>query len=109
MSAPRVHGQPHSGDMAHLADEFGRLAASIEGRQSADAIIEIVRATQAACATASRTLSGDVGALLTNVQTALETWATVWPRLGSQPEFRQAVTREARLWANKLHALAVHD
>ena len=109
MSAQRVHGQPHSGDVTQLAEEFGRLAASIEGRQSADAIREIVRTTKAMCATASRTSSGDMGVLLTNVQTALETWARVWPRLGSQPEFRQAVTREARLWEKTLRTLAVHD
>ena len=104
-----MRGQPHSGDVTRLADEFGRLAASIEGRQSADAVVEIVRATQVLCATASKASSGDLGVLLKNVQTALETWARVWPRLGSQPEFRQAVTREARLWEKKLRTLAVHD
>ena len=101
--------QPHRGDVTRLADAFGRLADSIEGRQPADAVVEIVCATQTLCATASRASSADLGVLLTNVQTALETWATVWPRLGSQPEFRQAVTREARLWEKKLRTLAVHD
>lgn len=95
--------------MNRLVAEFRRIAASIEGRHSADAIVEIVRATQVLCATAAQASSGDLNALLTNVQTALETWARVWSRLGSQQEFRQAVMREAKLWANRLHAHAVHD
>lgn len=95
--------------MTRLAAEFGRLAASVERRQPGEDVVEIVRATQALCAAASRSSPSGVRTLLTNVQTALETWATVWPRLGAQREFRQAVTREARLWEKKLRTLAVHD
>ncbi len=36
------------------------------------------------------------------LQTVLETWQQVWPRLASQSEFRQAVAREARRWAERL-------
>ena len=109
MSTPRVRDPSHTSELSRLAAEFGRIAASIEGRQPADAVIKIVRATQVVCATASRSSSGDVRTLLTNVQTALETWATVWPRLGSQQEFRQAVVREAKLWVNKLRTLPTND
>lgn len=106
MSIQRVRGQSQRSDLSRLAAEFGRIAASIGGRQSADAVVEIVRATQVLCATASRSSSDDLSALLTNVQTALETWRAVWPRLGARAEFRQAVAREAGLWSRRLAELA---
>jgi hypothetical protein len=38
----------------------------------------------------------------TDLRTVLATWRDVWPRMGARPEFRQAVAREARLWAKRL-------
>ena len=59
--------------------------------------------TRALCEQAAgRAGSGALNALLANVSTALRTWQDVWPRLGTQRDFRVAVAREARLWAKRL-------
>lgn len=89
--------------------QFKRIADAIEQRQSDSRVIEALTATHALCVTAAaHAQTAQTRTVLTNVQTALETWQTVWPRLSRQREFRQAVAREANLWARKLGALA-HD
>ena len=42
--------------------------------------------------------------LLDDLAHRLEVWQQVWPRLGKDAGFRTAVSREARLWAQKLQA-----
>jgi hypothetical protein len=37
-----------------------------------------------------------------DLRTVLTTWRDVWARMGRRPEFRQAVAREAGLWARRL-------
>jgi len=92
--------------LSRLAAAFGRIASSIEERQPEGAVGKALHTTQVLCtAAASGAPSTEIKALLTNVQRALETWRTVWPRLGGQREFRQAVAREANLWARKLSEL----
>ena len=36
---------------------------------------------------------------------AVSTWSDVWPRLGTQQEFRIAVSREARAWAQRFSTM----
>ena len=90
-------------DNGRLEAQFQRIADAIEQRQPNQLVTEAFRAAQALCAEVT-VHEPDAAArtLLTNVQTALETWQAVWPRLGAQQEFRQAVAREAGLWARKL-------
>ena len=96
-----------SDPVMRLEAQFGRIADAIEGREPDTIVTEAFKTTRALCAdAASHTRAGQLRVLFTNVQTALETWQTVWPRLGRQREFRQAVAREANLWARKLGALA---
>lgn len=93
--------------LERIAEEFGRIAAAIEARQPDTVVADALNTTHALCAAAaSGARSAEARELLTNVQTALETWRTVWPRLGAQREFRQAVAREADLWSRRLQALA---
>lgn len=96
---------PHDG----LEAQFQRIADAVEQRQSDSLVIEALTTTHALCVTAAaHAQTAQARTVLTNVQTALETWRTVWPRLGAQKEFRQAVAREAALWSRKLQALADH-
>ena len=44
--------------------------------------------------------------ILTDLQMRVATWRLVWPRLGKDPEFRNAVAREAHAWSQKLLKLA---
>ena len=90
-----------------LETQFQRIADAVEQRQSDRVVTEALKAAHALCAEAAAQAQGAAArTLFTNVQTALETWQTVWPRLGRQREFRQAVTREAGLWSRKLGELA---
>ena len=90
-------------DHGRLEAQFQRIADAIEQRQSDRLVTEAVQAAQALCAeTAAHASDAAARTLFTNVQTALETWQAVWPRLGAQKEFRHAVAREAALWARKL-------
>jgi len=92
---------------AGLDVQFKRIADAIEQRQPDHRVVEALKATHAVCVeTAAQAQRVQLRTLLSNVQTALETWQTVWPRLSTQQEFRQAVAREAHLWARKLGDLA---
>ena len=111
MDAQRVRDQFLSETPQHrlvqLASQFGRIAAAIEARQPDRFLSDALNTTQALCAAAAPGApSAEASTLLTNVQTALKTWRTVWPRLGARAEFRRAVTREATLWAKKFQSLA---
>lgn len=98
-------------DNGRLEAQFQRIADAIEQRQSDRLVTETFETARTLCAEAvAHAPAGASRTLLTNVQTALETWHTVWPRLGAQKEFRQAVAREAALWARKLgQAHPPHD
>ena len=90
-------------DHGRLEAQFQRIADAIEQRASDRLVTETLETARALCAeTAAQTSDAAARTLFTNVRTALETWHTVWPRLGAQKEFRQAVAREAGLWARKL-------
>ena len=96
--------------LVQLAAQFGRITASIEARQPDRIVTDEMRTTQALCAAAAPGApSAETSTLLTNVQTALETWRTVWPRMSGRAEFRRAVTRETALWAKKFQALALRQ
>ena len=85
--------QPSSG----LAEEVAAIAEAIEGRRSeADVAGRIAQAlTRCRQSAAGRREQEEL-------QTVLDTWQQVWPRLNSQSEFRQAVAREARRWSERL-------
>lgn len=90
-----------------LDAQFKRIADAIEQRQPDSHVVEALTAAHALCVTAAaHAQTAQIRTVLTNVQTALDTWRTVWPRLGTRTEFRQAVAREAGLWARKLGELA---
>lgn len=85
-----------------VADFFSTLAESVERNHSKEIILEAINRTEASCRhLAAHADSAQTRKLCANIQTALNTWKAVWPRLGQQPEFRLAVAREARLWSRR--------
>ena len=48
----------------------------------------------------------NVKEMFEDLRLRVTTWRQVWPRLGKQPEFRNAVAREAHAWSQKLLKLA---
>lgn len=86
-----------------LAGRFTAIAACIEGGESSERLLALLRETQAACEQAANAApQGELKGWLVNLRAATETWREVWPRLGGQREFRHAVAREARLWSKRL-------
>lgn len=99
MSAP--------GNLQRLSSEFSAIAASIEARQAEAAVTDALATAQATAQAVARSRGPtEVTALAANLSTALQTWGSVWPRLGQRAEFRQAVLREATMWSKRLVALA---
>ena len=87
--------------MTTVADHFAAIAERVERRQADDGVPQLFAQTRTLCERTAATSSAEMQRALSQVQQALETWATVWPRLGAQPEFRLAVAREARLWSKR--------
>lgn len=94
--------EPPDARLARIADGFERITAAVESRAATPRFQDAVQQTQDLCAWAAPEAPPEERALLTNLQTALATWHDVWPRLGRQPEFQQAVAREAQRWARHL-------
>ena len=97
--------EPTPRRLERIAAQFARIAACVEERRDDAELADTLRETRALCEWAAQPPSASAE-LFTNLTTALETWRTVWPRLGRQPEFRQAVAREAGRWARHVAALA---
>ena len=93
---------------AEAAASLEGVAASITQRQPEPQLVEAMRHAQTLCESMAQHRGADenVRTTFANVARALETWRMVWPRLGRQSEFRQAVIREANLWGRRLKAMA---
>jgi|GEM_PF-4107249 len=90
-----------SAPLHELTVALGQLAEAVEHRQE-DTVARHLQATPTLCRALAPQQPQDRQALLEDLAHRLEVWASVWPRLGQDPGFRQAVAREARLWATKL-------
>ena len=84
-----------------ISDQLLRLAHAVEQRQDAATVAALATARQL-CVEQAAAQSKACRALLDDVAQRLQVWQDVWPRLGKDAGFRQAVAREARLWAAKL-------
>jgi hypothetical protein len=93
--------QPSREALERLAEGFASLAAEIERGHPEHVLLEEMQRTQRLASDAATRQRGERQQLLLNVAGALTTWQEVWPRLGTQREFRLAVAREARLWAKR--------
>ncbi len=89
--------------MTNIPDQFLELAALVEKRAASQAIEKLLSKLRLDCESAViPAASKEANAAFVQVQQTLGTWKDVWPRLGPQAEFRLAVAREARAWANRL-------
>ena len=105
MSQPSPRNTPAS-QLAQAAEACERIASTVGARGAEAQVLEILRHAESACAASGDGHDPQCRAALAQLATALETWRTVWPRLGKDPEFRAAVVRECGTWARRLHALA---
>ena len=90
--------------LERLATHFARIASCVDANTSDDDVSAILEETETFCEGLAADRS-DETQLLRNLKTALGTWRQVWPRLGSQREFRLAVAREAAQWSKRLRAM----
>ncbi len=86
-----------------VSEAFLQVAAQIEQRNTEQAVEKLLKQLRLDCQKLSEaTKSKEIQSSAAQVQQAVETWLRVWPRLSSQDDFRLAVAREARAWANRL-------
>ena len=92
--------------MKDISGQFLEVADQVEKHGSPQAIEKLMAKLRQDCAgAAGRSASQEAKAVLGQVQQALDTWKSVWPRLGQQKEFRMAVVREARAWSTRMNNL----
>lgn len=91
--------------MEHVAAQFDAISAAAEARQPQRQLVALLEQAMTLCRHTDG-LNGQEAQrrLLAHLTTVLQTWRDVWPRLGTQREFRLAVAREARLWAQRLRS-----
>lgn len=95
------------GRLGEIAKSLEAVATGIGERRGESALLERLRQTQQWCEqVAAHQRGGGPQELVTRLGTVLQAWRDVWPRLGRQLEFRQAVAREARLWSQRVSELA---
>jgi len=87
--------------MKAVADAFAAIADGVAAGQPDAALRQRFQQALSACRQAAASAPAELQPLLANVQQALATWDEVWPRLGGQEPFRNAVIREARTWAQR--------
>ena len=100
---------PASQQLQRVASSFAAVAEAIESDRPPQQVQDLLSQARRMCAWASTPAApanSQAKTLLRNLTTAVETWDTVWSRMGARREFRQAVVREAGLWSKKLLQLA---
>ena len=87
--------------IGNLASDFLRLEEAC--RHPKDAVNDLLQEIEY-CIGWSVGTAGPVKTkgILEDLQTRVATWRLVWPRLGKDPQFRNAVAREAHAWSQKL-------
>lgn len=94
MRGPVANGG--EGRATRVAARLIELSDAIEARRPDAAIIQALAQARARCAGEPALKA------LRELPTVLEAWQRVWPRLGARQDFRLAVAREARVWAEQL-------
>lgn len=92
--------------LSRLATQLQRIADSIERHQPDATVLADMAQAETSCGEAA----GRQGAVeeddtLAQLKMVLQTWQSVWARLGHQRDFRQAVVREALRWSKRLQAV----
>ena len=94
-------------ELEQFAHRFLALASGIQGERPEATVTEALGQAEALARKLSESgASTETRTLAAQLTTALQTWRTVWPRMGSQREFRSAVAREAVQWAKRLSPAA---
>ena len=97
--------QARSELLDRVAEGFATVASRIRTGSSDQEILHGLHDAQMVCEQLAQASTGERHSLAVNLRSAAETWHSVWPRLGSRAEFRQAVAREADLWARRLQTM----
>ncbi|MBI2174259.1 MAG: hypothetical protein HYU33_03595 [Candidatus Omnitrophica bacterium] len=93
--------------LTSVLDELNAVASAIECSEPEARFVKRLDAVLAGCGEAlSDSRPGPLHDFLTQVSAAVSTWQKVWPRLGKDAQFRQAVSREAVGWAKRLSAVS---
>ena len=98
---------PFEKQIGNLASDFSRLEEACGSQKTPANCNDLLQEIEY-CIGWSMGAEGSIKTkeILADLQMRVATWRLVWPRLGKQPEFRNAVAREAHAWAQKLLKLA---
>ncbi len=88
--------------LATLSAHFSKLEQFCGRPKEGQTIGEIFRKLQESIASLGKGSPSGRRELLEDLQVRVSTWLEVWPRLGKDIDFRNAVAREARIWSKKL-------
>jgi len=95
--------------LGRLAEQCLAVQACIDEQRAEAQLLEALQHARQQCeAAAAHAVGAGEQELLGRLTTVVGTWQQVWPRLGAQRDFRSAVAREARLWAQRLAESAPH-
>ena len=86
--------------VGELASRFSELEEACHTPKKADGLLGEIESFIKESLSAGG--SAKTKEILEDLQTRVATWHLVWPRLGGDPQFRNAVAREAHAWAQKL-------
>ncbi len=104
MRTPRR--EPSNGQPPRLAAAVAQITSTINARQPETNVLKALRDAQVLCEEVGGQSAGELQILVQQLNTVLDAWQRVWPRMGQQQDFRLAVSREAELWSRRLLAQA---
>jgi len=98
----RYQHEAPAAQLGHLASNLSRIAWLSDRPQEQQTLLQVLRESEYFAEWTAAHWSFEVQEMLLQVQVRLAMWRRVWPRLGSQREFCQAVAREAQQWSKRL-------
>ena len=95
-------------EVIDLASHFSRLERMCTHPKEANHLEALFRELKYFTERMADGASLELQELLGDIQIRVAMWEHVWPRLGGEGAFRNAVAREAHAWSNKLLKLSKH-
>jgi len=92
--------------IGNLASDFARLEWVCNHPKESDTLSDLLRQMKHITEWVAEGASLNIQETMADIQPRLSMWGLIWPRLGHQLQFRNAVAREAHAWSNQLLKLA---
>ena len=97
---------PFEKRLGNLASDFSRLEWACSHPKESDMLSDLLRQMKHITEWIAQDAPLSIQEVMADIQPRLSMWSLIWPRLGAQPQFRNAVARESLAWSHKLLKLA---